>query len=798
MSAKIIRHAAVLGAGTMGSRIAAHFANAGIPCTLLDLVPSSLTPQETQSGLTLEAPAVRNRVVASGWRAAMSGKPAALFTPDLAALVRTGNFSDHLSWISEADWIIEAVTENLETKRALFGQVQYHRKPGAVVSSNTSGLPLHLIAEGFSEEFQSHFLGTHFFNPPRYLKLLELIPTAATNPEITKFIAGFGEDTLGKGIVICKDTPGFIANRIGIHNICMTLRHMLAAGLTVEEVDQLTGPVLGRPKSATFRTLDVVGLDTFVFIARHLAHSVPDEKDRAAFTLPEFVETMLQKGMLGDKTGQGFYKRLRNGDIHYLDYKTLEYRPLEKRQIPVLEKAAGESPERRMLALGKDNGPAGTLVWRTLAETMSYAAAKVPEISDDIVSIDRAMKWGFGHQAGPFEIWDALGVKTVAARMAWDGMPIPSVVETLLDSKNSSFYRKRTGTTYYFSPARAAYEKPARKPGVILLSSLKDRKKVVLQNRGATLIDLGDGVACLEFHTKMNVIDADVLALMNQAVDRVLSAFAGLVIGNDGENFSAGADLRMILGAARESRWEVIEQAIRDFQSANLKLRYSPRPVVAAPHNLAIGGGCEIAIHAGLIHAAAELYMGFAEVGVGLIPAAGGTKEMALRASCGSGADQAFLLESRVREFFQLIGRAKISTSAREARQLGLLRESDHFTLNAAGRIQAAKDDVLALAREGYRPPSPPGIMVLGRPGFATLQTELHNMERSGFLSAHDQEIGTKLAEVLTGGNFLSARTVTESYLLDLEREAFLSLVGREKTMARMEHMLKTGKPLRN
>ncbi len=797
MSEYKIRRAAVLGAGTMGSRIAAHLANAGIPSYLLDVVPSELNPEEARAGMSLESPPVRNRIVAAGWRAAQSGKPAALFTPDLASLVRTGNFADNLGWLGKVDWLIEAVTENLSIKRSLFEQIQRYRKAGTIVTSNTSGIPLHSIAEGMPEEFQQHFLGAHFFNPPRYLKLLELIPIPATDPELVRFMTSFGGDTLGKGVVVCKDTPGFIANRVGTQSLCLLLRAMVEEGLTIEEVDALTGPALGHPKSATFRTLDIVGLDTFAFVARNLYAALP-EGERNDFALPSFYESMLAKGLLGEKAGQGFYKRLRSGEIQYLDYNTFEYRALQKPAFPVLAKAAKLDLPKRLNTLTKDDGRAGKFVWNVLSSTMTYAGSKVPEISDDFVSVDNAMKWGFNHELGPFEIWDALGVKTSAGRLNAEGRPVPPLVENLLQSGSTSFYKKRSGRISFFVPAESTYRRLEERPGAIILRSLKDRGKTVLENRGASLLDLGDGVACFEFHTKMNTLDADVLELLNQSIDKVIESFVGLVIGNEGENFSAGANIMMMLGAAKESRWDVIDKAIRDFQGLTMRLRYCEKPVVPAPHGLTLGGGCEVALHGALIHASAELYMGLPEVGVGLIPAAGGCKEMVRRAAEAAGSAEYVALEPKIRDLFQLIGMAKVSTSATEARQFGLLRDYDHITMSAERRIQAAKDDVLALVREGYRPPIPPEIPVLGRPGLASLKLGLHMMNRAGYISEYDKEVGTRLAEVLTGGCHLGIHIVSEQALLDLEREAFLSLCGQPKTQERMEYMLRNGKPLRN
>jgi 3-hydroxyacyl-CoA dehydrogenase len=803
MSNYRIRRAAVLGAGTMGSRIAAHLANAGIATHLLDIAPWVLSADEAGKGLALESPAVRNRIVGAGWKAALDGKPAALFSQELASMVTLGNFSDNFSRLQDADWILEAVTERLDIKRTLMEQIEHHRKPGTIVSSNTSGIPIHCIAAGLSDDFRKHFLGTHFFNPPRYLHLLEIIPTPETDTALVQFMNRFGENHLGKGIVICKDTPNFIANRIGTYGACVALHAMLEEGLTIEEVDLLTGPILGRPKSATCRTFDVIGLDTFAHVARNLYETLADDSQREVFSLPPFVASMLQNNWLGDKTGQGFYKRLhsRSGsEIQHLDYTTLEYRPLQRPVFPELEKASRiKDSSKKLRSLVSGTGRSGRFLWKVLSSTICYAASKVPEIADDIVSIDRAMKWGFLHQMGPFETWDALGVKTVAGRLQQEGNRIPPLVETLLSAGGGSFYKQRTGRSYFFAPAQKSYVKETDRPGCIILRSLKGRKNVVLENPGASLINLGDGVACLEFHTKMNSITADVIQMMNQSLEAVAANFEGMAIANEGENFSVGANLVEVLGAARAGKWDAIDRAIRAFQNVNMRLRYSEKPVVVAPHNMALGGGCEIALHGDQIHASAELYMGFVEVGVGLIPGAGGCKEMVLRAAEEAGSASDMALTPRVRKVFELIALAKVSTSALEARHFGLLSQKDHISMNAAHRIQRAKDDVLALAREGYRPPAPRrDIPVLGRPGLATLKLGLHMMERAGHISEYDKVIGTHLARVLTGGSFLGVGKVDEQHLLDLEREAFLSLCGQAKTQERMEYMLREGKPLRN
>jgi 3-hydroxyacyl-CoA dehydrogenase len=608
----------------------------------------------------------------------------------------------------------------------------------------------------------------------------------------------FGADRLGKGVVVCKDTPNFIANRIGVYALARTLLSALQAGLSVEEVDLATGPILGRPRSATFRTFDLIGIDTYVHVARNLYESLPDDPEREVFRVPALLETLAERRWLGDKTGQGFYRRAR-GKTEFLDPATLEYRPPENPKLAVLEKARSVddlAARTRKLVFGSDR--IGAFLWEVVGSTLAYAAAKIPEISDDCTSVDNAIKWGFGHELGPFETWDALGVARAVERLRREKRKVPPLVESLLASGGKSFYRRRGGRTYSFAPSVRSFVREPEPEGVISLRALKERKKVVESNPSASLIDLGDGVACLEFHSKLNTIDADTVELIHAAVDRVAREFVGLVVANEGENFSAGANLVAVLEAARAERWDAIEAAVRRFQDANMRLRYSDKPVVAAPHQRALGGGCEIALHCDQIHAAAELYMGFVEVGVGLVPAGGGCKEM-VRAAADACAGSALQLDERTRDAFERIATARVSGSALEAREMGFLRPQDHITLNADRRIHHAKADVLALAREAYAPGAPrQDIVVLGEPALASLKLTLHMMERAGYITEYERVVGTRLATVLAGGKFLGVSRVSEQYLLDLEREAFLSLAGEPKTQERMEYMLREGKPLRN
>lgn len=798
-----IETAAVLGAGVMGAQIAAHLANAGIATILLDMVPLELTDEEKHKGLTLHSPQVRNRIVNKGLEYAKNIKPAAFFSPELASLITTGNFDDHLDWLRQADWIIEAVVENLDVKRQLLARVEAVRQPGTIVSSNTSGIPIAKIGEALSLEFRQHLLGTHFFNPPRYLRLLEVIPGPDTLPEVVERIAEFSERRLGKNIVYCKDTPNFIANRIGTLAAMHAIRVMVEDGYTIEEVDAMTGPAIGHAKSATFRTMDLAGLDTCLHVARNLYESVPDDDKRNLFVPPDFLQEMVRRGWIGQKAGQGFYKKEKTGDgkqILALDYTTMEYRPLQKPTFPSLEAAKGiESLGERLKKLVYGDDRVGRFLWKTTSETLLYAANRAAEIADDIVQIDRAMRWGFNYELGPFEVWDAIGVEKSVQRLREEGRPIPALVEQLLASGKTSFYETREGETFYFDFKTGHHKPVAPRPGVIVLRSLKDRQKVIKSNAAASLIDIGDGVACLEFHSKMNAIGGDTIQMMNFAVKEVGERFEGLVISNQAENFCVGANIMMILMAAQEGEWDEIDLSVRAFQKANMALRYSDKPVVVAPFGLTLGGGCEIALHADAVRPHAELYMGLVEVGVGLLPAGGGTKEMLLRALDCAPKDEQVDLLPYVRPVFETIGMAKVSTSAVEARQLGFLRPTDQITMNKDRLIEDAKQTVLAMVRQGYQKPRPrTDIPVLGESALAALKLGIHLMYRAGYISEYDKHIGNKIAWVLCGGDIKSPTTMPEQYFLDLEREAFVQLCTERKTQERIQHMLKTGKPLRN
>jgi 3-hydroxyacyl-CoA dehydrogenase len=832
-----IRKVAILGAGTMGARIAAHLANAGLHCWLLDIVPSELTPDEARKapgegrfrakeesrGVTLSDPRVRNRIVRAGLEAAAKSRPAAFFTPAAANRIITGNFEDNLAWCAEADWIIEAVAENLDIKRNLLARVAAHRRPGTIVTTNTSGLPIRQIAADLDQDFQRHWAGTHFFNPPRYMKLVELIPGPHTAPEVLDALADFCDRRLGKGLVRAKDTPNFIANRIGTFCILKSLELMAQLGMTVEEVDACTGPALGWPKSATFRTADIVGLDVLAHVVRNIYENAPEDEARELYRVPPLAEEMLRRGWLGEKTGRGFYQRVKKGgdtDILALDPATMDYRPRQKARFASLEMARTiEDTRERLRALlgpvlaGQTGDKAQQFLWALLSQACLYAARRIPEIADSFVDVDRAMRWGFGWELGPFELWDTLGVKAMAERLTPEGRNLPPIVMRLLASGSNSFYASKQGEASYFDLATGAFQKAAEPEGVIILKSLKERSKEVAKNPGASLIDLGDGVLCCEFHSKMNAIGDDIAAMLQSGVKRLGAEFEALVIANQAENFSVGANLMLLLVAAQEQEWDDIHTAVRRFQNANLALKHAPRPVVVAPQGLALGGGCEICLHGARIHAAAEAYLGLVETGVGLIPAGGGSKEMITRAdeqarvapgsSPAPSSPEADLdLFHAFKPVFETLAMAKVSTSAEEARALGFLRPADLISMNRDRLVADAKATALAMVRAGYRDlaplPTEPSIRVLGEELLAGAKLAIHMMLRGEYISEYDAHVARKLAYVLAGGALSSPQLVSEQYLLDLEREAFVSLCGERKTQDRIAHTLKTGKPLRN
>ncbi|MEP7271123.1 MAG: 3-hydroxyacyl-CoA dehydrogenase NAD-binding domain-containing protein [Acidobacteriota bacterium] len=794
-----IRRAAVLGAGVMGAQIAAHLANAGIPSLLLDIAPKELTPDETARGLTLESPTVRNRIAQAGLDGAKKARPAAFFSPELASLVSVGNFDDDLPRLKNCDWVIEAIIENLEIKRSLYTRVEPHLKPDAIVSSNTSGIPIAALAEGRGESFRRRFLGTHFFNPPRYLHLLELIPTAETTGEVSCFISGFCDRVLGKGVVYAKDTPNFIANRIGTFAMLDGIRIMLEGGYSIEEVDSLTGTLIGHAKSATFRTLDIVGLDTAVHVAKNLYESVPNDEKREVFKVPEILEKMVERRLLGDKTKGGFFKKV-SDEILTLDLTALEYRPRQKPKFASVDAVKNiDNLEERLRALVYAKDRAGDFLWRTMSESLVYAANRIPEISDSIVEIDNALKWGFAHELGVFETWDVIGLEKSVARLREEGRAVPANVEKMISAGVTTFYKTENGKRHYYDLVKGAYETERTLPGIMILKSLKDQNPVIHKNAGASLIDLGDGVACVEFHSKMNSLGGDTIQMVNLALKEVEKNFEGLVIGNQGANFSVGANIMLILLGAQEGDWDELHAAVRQFQMTTMSLRYSPKPVVVAPFQMTLGGGCEMVLHADRNVADAETYIGLVEVGVGLIPGGGGTKEMAVRAweAVADNPDADHF--SYLRRSFELVAMAKVATSAVEAKHWGILRPGDRIVMNRDRVIYEAKQAVLTLAREGYRAPLPrTDVLVLGEAALSKFKIGVHMMKRGGYISDHDALVGTKIAEVLSGGNLSRPTRVSEEYLLDLEREAFVSLCGTKATQQRLAHMLKTGKPLRN
>ena len=798
-----IKRVGVLGAGVMGSAIAAHLANAGVPSVLLDIVPPELSEADRRKGLTRESPIFRDRLAARGLETALKASPAAFFSPKDARLITVGNIEDHLGRLAHADWIIEAVAERLDVKQALFAKVEAHRKPGTFVSSNTSGIPIRALAEGRSHEFRQHFLGTHFFNPPRYMKLLELIPSPETLPEVMQEMAQFGERALGKGIVFAKDTPNFIANRIGTFGLFTVMRIMMDGDYSVEEVDRLTGPAVGRPKTATLRTADLVGLDTVAHIASNIAHGLSDDAERSAYAVPPFLQELVKRGWLGEKTGQGFYKRVRGSegsDILALDYKAMEYRPQRKVLFPSLDATQGiEDPSERLRALAYADDRAGRFVWQALRDTLLYAAHRVPEIADDIVSVDRAMRWGFGWELGPFEIWDALGVERAGNRMEQEGRTLPPLVVKLLASGDASFYRREAGRRYAFDPAAGKRVEVQERPEIILLPTLRERERVVARNPGASLIDLGDGVACLEFHSKSNTIGPDIVQMMRTSLELCAERFDALVIGNQGRHFCVGANLMALLFEAQDENWDEIDLMVRAFQDASMAIKTFEKPVVAAPFAMTLGGGCEVCLHTAKIRAAAETYIGLPEVGVGLIPAGGGCKEMLLRSMEGIPAEVEVDLLPFFRHAFETIAFGKVSTSAKDGQRLGYLRPTDRFTMNQDRLIYEAKQAALAMVAEGYAASRPrDDVKVLGERAIAAAETQLYNMKSGSYISDHDELIARKLAGVLAGGRVTPGTIVTEQYLMNLEREAFLSLCGERKSQERMQHMLRTGKPLRN
>ncbi len=796
---KRFARAAVLGAGVMGSQIAAHMVNAGLEVVLLDIVPDSLAEEEKEKGWDLASPRVRNRFALGAIERLKKTRPSPLFRPEWAGRIVPGNFEDDLNRLKDADIVVEAVVESLPIKQSLMARIAPFVSEDAVVTTNTSGIPIHRIAEGMPEDLRRRFLGTHFFNPPRYMHLLEVIPTRWTSLEVINRVRGFGESDLGKGVVVAKDTPNFIANRIGIFAFLLTFRLMEKWGLSIEEVDALTGKLIGHPKTATFRTADMVGLDIIAHVAANVHEMAPDDPLREVFALPEKLQAMVDKGWLGGKTGQGFYKKTRDG-IEVLDLNEMTYRPKKKVVLSILDRLQPyEDPVRRIELLMDDTSSAARFVSDLLQGTLLYVATQGPDISDRIEDIDNAMKWGFAWKQGPFELWDALGVENLSLRIKNEGGPLPPLIEKVLQTPSKSFYTFKENVPYVFDPVETSHRPLQRPNWILLLTEKGTANRKIKENPGATLWDIGDDVACLEFHTKMNAIGGDIITLIDETIERVSVEMRGLVVANHASNFSAGANLMLLLFEIEDENWEEIDFAIRQFQDAFLKLKYAPIPVVTAPAGMALGGGCEICLAADRIVAHAETYMGLVEVGVGLIPAGGGCKESLVRAFEALPEEYEGDIFPFVRKVFETIGMAKVSTSAEEARKYRYLRREDAVCMNRDALIHQAKAMVLALDAQGYRPPRPPETLIaMGDGGRALLQLGIYYMEEGRQISPYDAHIGRKLAWVLTGGDALPGSRVTERYLLDLEREVFLSLCGEGKTQERIRYMLQKGKPLRN
>jgi len=779
-----IEKVGVMGSGVMGSAIAAHFANVGIDCLLLDLPPKEGDDP--------------NALAKAGLVSAQKAKPAAFYLPAFSERIEIGNFDSDLERVKECDWLVEVIVERMDIKKSFLERLDKVRKPGTIVTSNTSGLSVNEMVSGCSEDMRKHFMGMHFFNPPRYLKLLEVIPTKDTDPEVVAFVSKFGEDILGKGVVLCKDTPNFIANRIGVYAMMSAMQLMVEDGYTVEEIDNFTGRNIGRQKSATFRTADLVGLDVLAHVANNLYEGLAEDDERDMFKIPEFLSKLIESGALGAKAKKGFYVKTPEREIKQLDIKTGEYVSQEKPRFSSIGAARNLAtvPEKvKAIVGGKDK--ASEFLWKNFSAMFLYSAKRIPEIADTVVEIDNALKWGFGWTLGPFETWDALGVPETVARMKEEGRAIPDLITKFLEAGNESFYKSEKGVDSYYDFRDNAYKPIARDPRIVILKNKKEQAKTILSNSGATLIDLDDGIACLEFHTKMNAVGGEILSMSKQAVEEVEKNFEGLVIANQGDHFSAGANLMLILMAIMEEEWDEIDLVIRMFQRMTMGFRYSAKPVVAAPFGMTLGGGCEICLHVDQVTASAETYMGLVEFGVGLIPAGGGTKEMLVRAM-DRVPDEAIKLPF-LRRALETMAMAKVATSGWEARALGFLRHGDTIVVNRDHQIEYAKQAALGLARAGYRQPRErTDVPVTGRPGMAAVKALLASMREGQFISEHDEVIASKLGYVLTGGNISAPQRVSERYLLDLEREVFLSLCGMRKTQERIKHILDTGKPLRN
>ncbi len=797
-----IKKVAILGSGVMGSRIACHFANIGISALLLDIVPRDLTESEKAAGVSKESTAFKNRIVNDSLNGVIKSSPSPLYEKEFSKRITVGNFDDDLAKIKDCDLVLEAIIEDLEIKKQMFDKIEKLRKPGSLIASNTSGIPLTMMSEGRTEDFQKHFFGMHFFNPPRYLRLLEIIPTQYTDPEIVNFMMYFGDLRLGKQMVLCKDTPAFIANRVGLFALMKVLEVAEELDLTIEEVDKLTGSATGKPNTGTFRLCDLIGIDTALKVKKGLHQNLPKDEYNSLFGKKSCLEAVVEKGWYGDKSGQGFYKKSKDAEgnriIMGLDLHTMEYRPSPKVKIPSLDQTKpmdNLSDRLKIFYNVADKG--GELFRKTSLPLFAYVSNRIPEISDDIFRIDDGLKTGFGWDIGPFETWDILGVKKAYEAGKKAGLVFANWIEEFLAAGNETFYTYENGKRLYYDIPSKSYQVIPGTESLIMLDAIR-KTKVVWKNSGCSLFDLGDGVMGVEFHTKMNAIGGEVVEGINKAIDRAeKEGWQGIVIGNQATNFSAGANLAMILMMGFEQEFDEIDFAVRAFQNTNMRVRYSSIPVVVAPHGLTLGGGCEMTMHADHVVAAAETYIGLVEVGVGLIPGGGGSKEMVLRLSDSYKEGDVELND--MRNAFLTIGQAKVATSAHEAIGLNLLRASDTITMNKARQLKDAKTEVLRLASEGYQMPiQRKDVRVTGRTGLGLAYAGLGSMQAAGYITEYDAFIARKLAWILCGGDLTGTQFVSEQYLLDLEREAFLSLMGEKRTLDRIQTMLKTGKPLRN
>lgn len=800
MLRKTIKRAAVLGSGVMGGQIAAHLVNVGIPTIMMDLVPKALTDKEKQKGWSLEDTIVRNRIVNKNKQALLKQKPSPLTTKRNLELLTIGNFTDDMEKLHEVDWIIEVVVENLEIKKSILKKVDQYRRQGSIVSTNTSGVSVEAMVSDCSDDLRRHFLGTHFFNPPRYLKLLELIPTKHTDREVFTFMKNFAEDRLGKGVVEAKDTPNFIANRIGTYGLLVTVKEMLQKGLSIGEVDSITGPFIGRPKSATFRTLDVVGLDTFIHVANNVYDQVEGE-EKIAFRIPPFMYDMLEQGWLGAKSGQGFYRKekdTKGSTIYELEPHSMNYVASKKLHTSAVKKAKNEREieSRIKTIIHAKEDRAGEFIWAVLKPVLLYSAKVVGDIADDIVSIDKAMKWGFGWQLGPFEVWDAIGVRSTIKRMKEEGEQIPNWLQSFLHNGNESFYKREGNRVYYYGNGNYKEEPFNRKN--IHIELLKKSNKVIKQNAGASLIDSGDGVAILEFHSTNNAIGHDIIQMMHLALEEVEKNYKGLVIGSQRKHFCVGANLALILMEAQDDNFLEIEMVVRQFQRMAMELKYFEKPIVAAPFGMTLGGGAEVTLPVTSSQASIETYIGLVEFGVGLIPGGGGTKELYLKKLRHLPENNRVDRLKVANDVFEKIALAKVSTSASEGFEYGYFGPLDQISNHSDHLLYDAKQKVLCLAETGYQPPNRESVPVVGEAGYAAMLLRAKTMHAGGYASAHDVKIAEKLAYVLSGARVKEGTFIDEQLMLDLEREAFLSLVGEPKTQARMQHMLLKGKPLRN